>query len=251
MRLACALAWLATTVALEARWTPAGDGPARFSKRYRDQQGIGALSAPTLTFHHPCSPCWRCGRRLAVDQRSEKRRRLASRPAPGDHARLDRHGPRDRRHPGPPAAPRRACFRCRRPAARLGVEHRRRRPASVGPPARRGRPGELKGGTREAGGFPTPVRQHGEAAVAPAYYSIECESREVTVERGEKSALCTSLSGVSRESRGPRESVSRRRTRAAGAAEEERSQESRRERARARAAPPPRPARARRRVIIR
>ena len=60
MRLACALAWLATTVALEARWTPAGDGPARFSKRYRDQQGIGALSAPTLTFHHPCSPCWRC-----------------------------------------------------------------------------------------------------------------------------------------------------------------------------------------------
>ena len=211
MRVACALAWLATTVALEARWTPAGDGPARFSKRYRDQQGIGALSAPTLTFHHPCSPCWRCGRRLAVDQRSEKRRRLASRPAPGDHARLDRHGPRDRRHPGPPAAPRRACFRCRRPAARLGVEHRRRRPASVGPPARRGRPGELKGGTREAGGFPTPVRQHGEAAVAPAYYSIECESREVTVERGEKSALCTSLSGVSRESRGPRESVSRRR----------------------------------------
>ena len=76
MQLALALAWLATTVALEARWTPAGDGPARFSKRYRDQQGIGALSAPTLTFHHPCSPCWRCGRRLAVDQRSEKRRRL-------------------------------------------------------------------------------------------------------------------------------------------------------------------------------
>lgn len=207
MRLACALAWLATTVALEARWTPAGDGPARFSKRYRDQQGIGALSAPTLTFHHPCSPCWRCGRRLAVDQRSEKRRRLASRPAPGDHARLDRHGPRDRRHPGPPAAPRRACFRCRRPAARLGVEHRRRRPASVGPPARRGRPGELKGGTREAGGFPTPVRQHGEAAVAPAYYSIVCASLERghSRERREECTVHESLGSLSRVARAARE----------------------------------------------
>jgi hypothetical protein len=27
-------------LALEAKWTPAGDGPARFSKRYRDAQGI-------------------------------------------------------------------------------------------------------------------------------------------------------------------------------------------------------------------
>ena len=28
------------TQALEAKWTPAGDGPARFSKRYRDAAGI-------------------------------------------------------------------------------------------------------------------------------------------------------------------------------------------------------------------
>merc|ERR1719424_1189879 len=38
--LALRLAWLATTLALEAKWTPAGDGPSRFSKRYRDQAGI-------------------------------------------------------------------------------------------------------------------------------------------------------------------------------------------------------------------
>lgn len=66
MRLACALAWLATTVALEARWTPAGDGPARFSKRYRDQAGIGALSSPTLTFHtvlaHRVGAAWQTTR---------------------------------------------------------------------------------------------------------------------------------------------------------------------------------------------
>eukprot|EP00320_Phaeocystis_rex_P021544 CAMPEP_0119066624 /NCGR_PEP_ID=MMETSP1178-20130426/9129_1 /TAXON_ID=33656 /ORGANISM="unid sp, Strain CCMP2000" /LENGTH=147 /DNA_ID=CAMNT_0007048233 /DNA_START=40 /DNA_END=483 /DNA_ORIENTATION=+ len=39
-QLVCGLVWLGTALALEARWTPNGDGPARFSKRYRDQAGI-------------------------------------------------------------------------------------------------------------------------------------------------------------------------------------------------------------------
>ena len=52
--LACGLAWLATTLALEAKWTPAGDGPARFSKRYRDQAGIGALTAPPAHLGSGC-----------------------------------------------------------------------------------------------------------------------------------------------------------------------------------------------------
>ena len=74
---ACGLAWLATTLALDAKWAPAGDGPARFSKRYRDQAGIGALttqyasgSAAALTFHTVLANgvLTLLGRRLAVDQ---------------------------------------------------------------------------------------------------------------------------------------------------------------------------------------
>ena len=52
--LACGIAWLANTLALEAKWTPAGDGPARFSKRYRDQAGIGALTAPPAHLGSGC-----------------------------------------------------------------------------------------------------------------------------------------------------------------------------------------------------
>ena len=62
--LACGLAWLATTLALEAKWTPAGDGPSRFSKRYRDQAGIGALTTQHARLgrrtHLPHRPYSRC-----------------------------------------------------------------------------------------------------------------------------------------------------------------------------------------------
>ena len=41
MRRALVLSWLCCSYALNAKWTPAADGgPARFSKRYRDAQGI-------------------------------------------------------------------------------------------------------------------------------------------------------------------------------------------------------------------
>ena len=76
--LACGLAWLATTLALEAKWTPAGDGPSRFSKRYRDQAGIGALTTQhARPPHSPSTPSlltvfWRC---LADDSRWTNDRR--------------------------------------------------------------------------------------------------------------------------------------------------------------------------------
>ena len=112
------------------------------------RSAIGTRSA-SVRAPRPFGPlCW-ChalmlvsvlfGRRLAVDKRQEKRCRLASqRLIPRDHARMDRHGTRDRRHLGPSAA-QSGPVRCRRAAARLGGGNRRQhRSASVGPSACRG-----------------------------------------------------------------------------------------------------------------
>ena len=62
LALLCAL--LATATALDAKWTPNGDGPSRFSKRYRDAAGIGAAAprarwpqvspSPVLAHALPC-----------------------------------------------------------------------------------------------------------------------------------------------------------------------------------------------------
>ena len=244
LKLACGLAWPATALALEAKWTPAGDGPARFSKRHRDQAGIGAHrpAHPSLDRHSRCwldvvwqttrggqttgeptpagSPAvcyprahsggsswpeWetlgprakspaKTARILPIThglapfehapgakpspQGRQASARANSRVCSGPTCQLARHrrrrvlhtgyGARGRRHLGPSAAQGRSWIRCRRSAARLGDEGRRRRSwpgTSVGPPARSGG-GWLAGGAREAGGFPAPVRQPGQEGVA-------------------------------------------------------------------------------------